>query len=105
MTVDPEAVEILKTTLSVMPDKGRSKLGDLVLQLSKYASAATIIDVEGSDYWKLREEVGLAYPEHAAFYNVGGVAALFDVFGIESMEELEMALTMYHQAFPEKAAQ
>lgn len=103
--IDPKTKEILEETLKVMPETGRSHLGDLVLQLSKYASAATVIDTEGSEYWKLREEIGLDLPVADAFYSVGGIAALFDVFGIESMEELEMALTMYHQAFPKEPSQ
>jgi len=95
----------LKEALANMPSGGESPLANSLLDMSRYATTAIALDVGRSEFALLRKEVGAETPQLEAFYHIGGMAALLEVFGVQTLEELELALKIYVESFPKEAAQ
>ncbi len=95
----------LKEALRQMPSSGESPLANSLLGLSRYATTAIALDVGRSEFALLRKEVGTETPQLEAFYHVGGIAAMLEVFGVKTLEELELALKIYVESFPKDASQ
>jgi hypothetical protein len=80
-------------------------IANSILEMSRYATTAIALDVGRSEFALLREGVGVKTPAMQAFYHLGGMAAMLEVFGVKTLEELELALKIYVESFPKDASQ
>ena len=103
-----EATDIrkdLQAALEGMPMAEDGTIANSILEMSRYATTAIALDVGRSEFALLREDVGVMTPSMKAFYHLGGMAAMLEVFGVGTLEELEMALKLYVESFPKGATQ
>lgn len=95
----------LRKALKNMPAAGESEVANSLLEMSRYATTAIALDVGRSEFKLLREDVRVKTPSLEAFYHLGGMAALLEIFGVKTLDELELALKIYAESFPEEARQ